>query len=230
MNLVNKIKNIIISFYKTFFPRQCIFCKEVLIDNEDIICDKCAKQYRCKQIDLNDEEFMPLNNIVQDMYIWSYYSYSKRAILEFKFQKNVYLGIQLSKLMARSLKNVSWISSIDYIVPIPLHRIRERERGFNQAEIIAQTLGKELNIEVVNDNLKRIKNNKPQHTSSSTERYENVKNIFEMKDKNMFNNKNILLVDDIITTCSTIKSCCQVIKENNNTMIYIACLASDRCS
>jgi competence protein ComFC len=199
-----------------------------LSDEEKMICSKCRSLYLYPNENKDQETFMPLNNLVEDVYVWSVYSYTKQAIWDFKFKNDIYTGKVLANLFADKLKNVPWIRDIDFIVPVPLHKKRERQRGFNQSLIIADIVGAKLGIPVISKNLIRLTNNIPQHESRGTDRYDNVKDNFKIINPYVFSNAKILLIDDVITTCSTMKCCCESFNNINNVKIYVACLASDR--
>ena len=90
---------------------------------------------------------------------------------------------------------------------------KELKRGYNQSKLLAKELGKELNIKVINT-LVKVKENRTQSTLLENERKENVKNVFEIIKESNIENKNIILVDDILTTGSTIRTCSKILKEN----------------
>ena len=99
------------------------------------------------------------------------------------------------------------------IIPVPLHKKRQRLRGFNQSEQLARVINKNFNLEI-NHNLIRIKHKKAQAKLHEKNRWENIKNCFSYQGKNL-NNKNILLIDDVATTGATLNECARVLKENN---------------
>ena len=96
---------------------------------------------------------------------------------------------------------------------MPLHKKRQRLRGFNQSEQLARAISKNFNLEI-NHNLIRIKHKKAQAKLHEKNRWENIKNCFSYQGKNL-NNKNILLIDDVATTGATLNECAKVLKENN---------------
>ena len=115
----------------------------------------------------------------------------------------------------------------DLLIPIPLHKSRRRKRGFNQAELIARGLGKELGIPVSADSLLRTKKTSPQKELNDQERKSNLKNAFQLaKDNVKF--KKILLIDDIYTTGSTIDAAASVLLDHGAEKVYFLCISIGR--
>ena len=116
----------------------------------------------------------------------------------------------------------NFLAPIDVIVPVPLHQKKQTIRGYNQAEAFAQGISKATSIPVSIDELIRAINNPTQTKRSKTERWENVKGIFKVIDTKVFQNKHILLVDDVITTGSTLEACANALLHCNDVKISIA--------
>ena len=128
--------------------------------------------------------------------------------------KSYIVEIMLDKL---SIENINF----DYILYVPLHKKRERKRGFNQSKIIANQLGKELGVEVL-DILERSKNTRRLFELDEKERKKELKNVFKIsKDIENYTNKNILLIDDIFTTGSTVNEISKLLKLNGINEVYI---------
>jgi competence protein ComFC len=128
--------------------------------------------------------------------------------------KSHMVEIMIDKL---SIENINF----DYILYVPLHKKRERKRGFNQSKIIANQLGKELGVEVL-DILERSKNTRRLFELDEKERKQELKNVFKIsKDIKNYTNKNILLIDDIFTTGSTVNEISKLLKLNGINEVYI---------
>lgn len=125
----------------------------------------------------------------------------------FKYGNRPDIAKALTEEAAGDFLAADFFDGIDVIIPVPLHPKRLRERGYNQSEYIARALGQATGIPVDCEHLLRIVNNPKQATKSASEREENVKGIFEVRYPEDLYRKHILLVDDIITTGSTIRSC-----------------------
>ena len=116
----------------------------------------------------------------------------------------------------------NFLEPIDVIVPVPLHPKKKVIRGYNQAEAFAQGISKATSIPVSVGELIRVINNPTQTKQSKTQRWENVKGIFEVKDLDAFQNKHVLLVDDVLTTGSTLEACANALLECSDVKISIA--------
>jgi len=195
-------------FYK-IFPYKCILCG---IEESDIkmdLCNPClnnlpfAKNYTC----------------------FKYTSPIDRLILQIKFGEDLVAASILGKIFAARLQDIYCTKTHlpEMIIPIPLHKKRLRERGFNQATELAKPIAKLLKIPLARNVCKRIKHTKPQAELSSKERIKNVKNAFQTK--YAFDNKYIAVIDDVITTGNTMHSFCQMLKANGAKNIDIWCIA-----
>ncbi len=127
----------------------------------------------------------------------------------------------------KNKKIFDFIESYDIIIPVPIHKKRMKERGYNQSELIAQELSKMANIKCYKDILIKIRNNKPQSTLNGKMRKENAKNVYKLEKIEKITNKRILLFDDIYTTGATVNSCIQELKKVKVKQIGILTLAKD---
>lgn len=142
--------------------------------------------------------------------------------LKYKGKKEV--GITLGKLFAAKLGESTSYQNCEVIAPVPLHASKERSRGFNQSTVIAQGMAEVLKKEVVPDLLMRVKATSTQTKKHRYERFENTNEVFVLNDKYK-NYKNILLVDDVITTGSTIAACADVLLEIPGAKVCVGALA-----
>ncbi len=143
-------------------------------------------------------------------------------IHDLKYKGNKQAGVKLGSLFGKDLVGSEFIKTIDYIVPVPLHSKKIKQRGYNQSEIISKGISLSTNIPVVSNNLIRKIHNPTQTKLSKSQRWENVEGIFDIINPDQFTNKHILLVDDIITTGSTIEASANAILKAKNTKISVA--------
>lgn len=132
---------------------------------------------------------------------------------------------RLSKEAVGEMLMTDFAESIDLIVPIPLHPKRYRERGFNQAELIARVLSRQLNIPMDTTLLSRVRDNKHQANLSAKERAHNAEHIFALRYPEQLYHKHILLVDDVITTGSTIRAAMDSLQRARDCKVSVFALA-----
>ena len=130
----------------------------------------------------------------------------------------------LGQLMIESIIE-SDLENVDIVVPVPLYLDREKNRGYNQAELLAKYISKKLNLRLDTKNLKRIRHTKEQNQLNRSQRKNNITGVFNLKEKNIFMQKKILLIDDIYTTGATIDECSKILLENGAGEIFAATLA-----
>jgi ComF family protein len=151
----------------------------------------------------------------------------KELIHEFKYKNKDYLGSTLGKLMVDFIKEYELpIDLIDFIIPVPLHKIRLREREYNQAEILSNHIGREFNRMVSNNILVRNRYTKTQTELEPENRLSNVKNSFSVTQNGVFKNKNLLLIDDVLTTGSTASEAAYALKNCGANIVFVLTLAS----
>ena len=149
----------------------------------------------------------------------------KNLIHYFKYQSFENLAPILGKIIINYIENCKLRIENFIIVPIPLHHRRERERGFNQAKLLAEIITKKFNLEL-KDCLKRIKNTKPQsQLKNSEKRQSNVSRCFSAVNPNLIKGKNIILIDDVFTSGATMNEAIKILKANGAKQIIALVLA-----
>ncbi len=152
----------------------------------------------------------------------------KDLIHLFKYNKRKELATPLAKLLLIQLNEIVLLGSeYDYILYIPLHRVKLRERGFNQSYLIANELSLLSGIPILKDTIVRCCNNKSQTTLKIKDRYNNIANVFSSgRGIKKVSNKRIILIDDVVTTGATLNEASLVLKKYNPSNITCLTLAS----
>jgi ComF family protein len=151
----------------------------------------------------------------------------KELICSFKYQKKEGMKRLAWELMFKYLEKGEEIDlkRVDLIIPVPLHKTKRHERGFNQATALAEGIAQRYQLKIEQDNLVRIRKTFPQVNLPTEKRTENVKSAFYVKREEKIKGKNILLIDDVYTTGATIKECTKVLKKAGSGEIYVFTLA-----
>lgn len=136
----------------------------------------------------------------------------QELIHRFKYGNKVHLSRPLGLLTAEALSGFITAGGADWIVPVPLHRKRLRERGFNQAQLLGRVLAKQWRIPLSVNNLRRIRWTDPQIGLSADDRRRNVRGAFQVADPSQFRERRLVLVDDVYTTGSTAMECARTLK------------------
>lgn len=224
------------------YPRNiyCIICdKSIKKTQKYSICTECSKkikrvQYRAcekcgKPLEETYHENMCLDCIRVNRFFTKgfscvgYEEITRDLVHRFKYKNERYLGYHMAEMMIEKLKEQS--ISIDLIVPVPLHKKRRKERGFNQSEILAKYIGRAIGVNVETKKLIRVKYTKPQNKLLKGERKDNLEEAFYVVSGNVFKNKNILIVDDVYTTGSTIDACSKELLKSEIKDIYMISFA-----
>jgi ComF family protein len=217
------------SFIKLFLPEVCVACGVELLENETGACLSCLyKIPRTNNFlkENNSAEILMAGRIPFDrIATFSYFAEGgvlRPMIHKLKYYNGKDMGLLLGKMFGEDLVASDFIKNIDIIVPVPLHPKKQRSRGYNQAEIIAHGISEATEIPVITNNFIRVVFNPTQTKRTKTERWKNVSGIFKIKDSSLFEGKHILLVDDVITTGSTIEACGNALQNCDNLKISIA--------
>jgi len=146
-------------------------------------------------------------------------------IHELKYRDNTAVGSYLGEMLGLGLEKSDRFQNIDYVLPVPLHPNKLRVRGYNQSDFIAEGICETLNASVITENLIRKANTQTQTKKSIYDRWQNVSTIFTCNDASSFENKHLLIVDDVITSGSTIEGCINALKDIPGVKISVAVLA-----
>lgn len=241
-----KVKSLGKGLISLFFPANCKICHCSLEPlNRSFICEDCWSKVKwleppyCSKCSKPFPSSSPLQeashllcpecgkekSYFEKIFVPTLYEgVMKEAIHLLKYKRKRRLMVPLEKIMKRYFDHIA-LPYLDLVVPIPLHRKRFRERGFNQAELIADIVARYFRLKLVKNNLQRVKATKTQTTLSKKERIKNIKGAFQVKNKGEFQKKSLLLVDDVYTTGTTLKEAARVLKGVEAREIYLFTLA-----
>ena len=211
---------------------RCVVCQNRLRADEEEICLSCMAALPYTRIKDHPEnvlekyfwEHIPVEKATC-LFTYNRGSQSHRVLMELKYHNRPSLGRFFGRVMGRQLLETSFFDSVDMIVPIPLARQKLRKRGYNQAEMVACGLGEVTGKPVVTDAVKRIVANKTQTLLTRSERMSNVEGIFRVNHAGKYEGKHILLVDDVVTSGSTVISCASAFMESPGVRFSILALA-----
>lgn len=220
------------AFVNLFYPRLCESCSNYLFKNEACICTSCL--FHLPKTNFHQEKNNPVSMLfwgrVGIRYAASYYTFSKGSqfqslIHKLKYHDKKEIGVTLGRHFGESLKESDFFKDIDLIIPVPLHPKKEKIRGYNQAVFIANGLSYSMQKPVEIGNLVRLIHTDSQTRKNKLERWQNVESIFQINDTASLENKHILLVDDVVTTGSTLEACAHAILKAKGAQVSVATLA-----
>ncbi|MCC7211739.1 MAG: ComF family protein [Candidatus Brocadia sp.] len=150
----------------------------------------------------------------------------KTLIHKFKYSRQKFLFHTLNEILLARDKVQAIVPNIDVVVPVPLHWIKKMRRGFNQSELLAWSMQHNFSKPVSTNNLCRIKNTTSQTQLSKKQRQANIRDAFHVKDPKSFQEKRILLVDDVLTTGVTVAECAKILKQSGAQSVHLLILAT----
>lgn len=219
------MNNIFSRVLDIFFPRKCIICNKIVDDKNPLcICNKCEENVVMKYAtpDIPEGRFF-------DGYAFSmpYYSYIKTAMLEYKFKNYKYLESTFSHIAWLKLKEEKMIRDCDMVICVPVSDGRLKERGYNQSEYIARSIAEKFGISYGEGVLEKHKDTPPVSHLNAVQRKKAVKGVYRVNQD--ISGKNILLIDDIYTTGSTVNECARMLKKNGakRVDVFAVCLSCD---
>jgi ComF family protein len=222
------------SILHILFPHVCDSCGSDIIDEESSLCMKCIAEMPETNFHLH------ANNPVEKIF-WGrlsltsataqYYfikeSMMQRLMHELKYKGNRELGKQLGRLMGHGLQKGSRFNKVNYLVPLPLFASKEKRRGYNQATILCEGIAEIMNTEIASAVIVRTQHTDTQTKKGRIERWQNMEGKFELVKPEKIRNKNILLVDDVITTGATLEACgLELLQASPKLSIAALCYAS----
>lgn len=228
MKIFSEIKE---SLLHLAFPHVCAGCGSDSIDRRHLICLRCLSS-------LPKTDFHLYKDNPAEKIFWgrlpvvnatAHYYFTKKSMMQqllhdFKYRGNKELGFFLGTLMGQDIRQSPLFQSIDAIVPLPLFESKERQRGYNQAEVLGKGIGSEMDLPVLKNAIARKQYTESQTRKNRVERWQNMEDRFVLTDEKNIAGKHILLVDDVVTTGATLEACGRELLKAANTQLSIATL------
>lgn len=236
---MQRIKHLVrlwfLSLLRLFFPRQCPVCGCLLQEGEAGICLRC-------NMDMPRTGYHQLRDNPMERMLWgkmpleratAYFFYRKgsdfrRIVHQMKYNGRQDLAETMGRLLAQELLPSGFFQGIDLLLPVPLHPAKERKRGYNQSERLAQGIAAVTAIPIDNSSVTRLADTETQTRKSAYERWENVEGIFRLLRPERFGEgQHILLIDDVFTTGATITACADAFQgiEGLHISVLTLCIA-----
>ena len=207
MRWINDLKELL-------FPRYCKVCRRRLMHSEQHLCINCLLElprthYERDPNNLLMQHLMEWPEVIRATAYFNYYKEGKYSSLihHLKYYDHPEVGTYLGRLAATELKAGEFFDGIDLIVPVPLSKKKQRQRGYNQCDYIARGISEITGIAMCTDCIERSVNTDTQTAKGRIERWKNTEGIFRITNAEVLKDKHILLLDDVATTGATLHAC-----------------------
>jgi ComF family protein len=226
------LKQVAGDLFNLLFPELCHSCGEQIVHGEEMICTHCL-------YDLPYTDFHTFSDNAVARLFWGrmmcsnamamlYFRKGTKAqnlIHRLKYKSQPGLGLFLGRLLGERLLASGNYMDPEMIIPVPLHARKERARGYNQSQSIADGMASVLGIPVANAQLIRHRETPSQTKKGRYHRFENMQSVFSVPNPENISYKHILLVDDIITTGSTLEACGTTLLKSGAAKLSIVAVA-----
>jgi competence protein ComFC len=226
------MKPIFNDFVEIFYPKTCVTCESNLISGEKVICTICKhdlplthyQSYFDNKITDSFYGKIPIEKAMA-LLIFRKEGKTKELIHELKYKGNQEIGTYLGDWLGEIFKENKEFSNIDFIIPVPLHKKKLKQRGYNQLTKFGETLSEILRIPFETNQLIKTEATRTQTFKTRFERFDDSKTKFNLKNTSFFENKHVLLIDDVITTGATMESCAIELLKTKGIKISVLAMA-----
>lgn len=228
MPLLKEIKN---SLLHLAFPHVCEACGTDNLQSDHLLCLRCLSSLPETNFHLHSSN--PVEKIfwgrIPVTHATAQYYFTKESLIQqlmhqFKYKSNKDVGIYLGKLMGYALLESNRFSSINALIPLPLHKSKEHKRGYNQATILCEGMATVLGKPVLKDVIVRPEQTETQTKKGRIQRWQNMEGKFALAKPQSIEGKHVLLVDDVVTTGATLEACGHELLKAGNVQLSIATL------
>jgi ComF family protein len=218
------------SFLHLLFPHICDGCGSDMLGKESTLCMRCMEAMPETNFELHadnpvEKKFWGRLPLLQAtaQYYFTRESLMQHLMHQFKYKRNRELGFQLGKMMGESVKR-SGRFVVDALVPLPLFPAKEKRRGYNQATILCEGMAESLQVQVLKEVVIRSQHTDTQTKKGRIERWQNMEGKFILVKPEAISDKNVLLIDDVVTTGATLEACGAELLKAENVRLSIAAL------
>ena len=219
-------------FVSLFFPDYCLGCSRSLVKGEEVLCTFCLNELPKTNDYLNEE-----NRVAQKFkgrillkHAWASFKFRKEGIIQrllhqLKYRNQPEIGLRLGKIFGGEICSAGFQKEFDLIIPVPLHKTKLRKRGYNQSTKFAEGISSVTEIPVLDQISIKLVQTETQTKKNRRDRWENVKQSFDIVSPQPILDKRILLVDDVVTTGATLEACGKVLLEKGCKELSVGCIA-----
>lgn len=222
-------------FFSLVFPKTCCLCKRSLYEFENQLCKICIASLPITNYHLqpqNNDLLVKILGLTKPRMVFAFLRFTKKGSSQkllhlLKYRNRPEIGVELGRIYGQILKENGFESTWDQIIPVPLHPLKQKRRGYNQSEQFALGLSDSLDIPVVHA-LKRVHFTETQTKKSRMQRLQNVADVFEINPQANISEQKILLVDDVMTTGATLVTCANKLLRSGAGAVDMAVLAAGK--
>ncbi|MGI9550703.1 MAG: ComF family protein [Aurantibacter sp.] len=223
--ILNDISNVLV-------PEVCFGCNAHLLGGEHLLCTSCRNDLPLTEYTFNvenpvDRIFYGRINIkkANSFLFFTENGTVQRLLHHLKYKNQEKIGDFLGNWFGQIIKENGFIDPIDFVIPVPLHSKKLRQRGYNQVALFGMRLAEHLEAKYADNILFKTANTKTQTKKGRIGRWFENKSLYTLSNSDLIRDRNVLLVDDIITTGATLEMCTKVLMESNNVNVYVASMA-----
>ena len=232
------LSSLILELRELFFPARCAVCGEPLGEEEQLICTLC--RVTAPLTGYESEPYNPLMTKFEGLVpiergaVMLYFRQEsgwQRMIHDFKYRSAWRTAREMGRWYGRRLAESGWYEDVDLIIPMPLHPLKQLQRGYNQASYLAEGMGLSMGVKVERRAVRRARYTSSQAQTPMRQRASNVEDAFAVRRAELLREKHLLIVDDVLTTGSTVAALCSaILGVVPDCRISVAVLAASRAS
>jgi len=219
-------------FVNLLYPAVCHICEAELLKNEHLICTSCLHDLPVTSYHLDNEN--PVKKVfygrVKIRKATALLHFRKKAgvqhlIHDLKYRGHREIGIYLGKWLGEELSAIPEWQNIDVVIPVPLHKTKLKQRGFNQVEDFGKEIAKAIHAEYLDDILLKVSSTQSQTLKGRLSRWGKLEETLDIRNPEKVLNKHILIVDDLVTTGATLEACAHKLLEIPGVELSVATMA-----